>query len=117
MKAACHHKHPQRSEHFLSIAILVLLNESKDHGYNLLNRLERFGFSKESLNVGTLYRALRRMEKNGYVQSEWDKEASKKPRRVYTINASGRAHLEEWIERMRIRREWIHELIRHYENT
>ncbi|MBV9455401.1 MAG: helix-turn-helix transcriptional regulator, partial [Rubrobacter sp.] len=55
---------------WLEPAVLVTLLESNLYGYKLMERLAMFGF--EAMNPGTLYRALRRMEHNGALKSEWD---------------------------------------------
>ncbi|NLK07089.1 MAG: PadR family transcriptional regulator, partial [Firmicutes bacterium] len=59
-------------EHFLETCLLFLIGEKADHGYSLVDRLAEFGFTDESLNVGTLYRTLRRLEKGGFAASDWE---------------------------------------------
>jgi PadR family transcriptional regulator, regulatory protein PadR len=50
---------------------LVLLEEERSHGYELMQRMEEeFGF--EQINPGPVYRTLRRMENEGLCRSEWD---------------------------------------------
>ncbi len=57
---------------------------------------EEFGF--EQINVGSVYRALRQMEKEGLCSSEWDVQAQEggPPRRMYAITEEGEAYLEAW---------------------
>jgi PadR family transcriptional regulator, regulatory protein PadR len=55
-----------------------------------------FGF--EAMNTGTLYRMLRRMEKDGVVESSWDLSGGGLARRMYTITGSGNAHLDIWVK-------------------
>src|SRR4028118_601623 len=48
---------------------LVLLREEGSHGYELMERLEEFGF--EEVDAGTLYRTLRRVGKGGLGGAGW----------------------------------------------
>jgi poly-beta-hydroxybutyrate-responsive repressor len=74
-----------------------MLQEQRSHGYDLLERLEEFGF--EEINPGTMYRTLRQMEKEGLCESVWDTSASSGPaRRVYLVTDAGEAHLVSWVE-------------------
>jgi PadR family transcriptional regulator PadR len=60
---------------------------------------EEFGF--EQINVGSVYRALRQMEKDELCSSEWDVQAEEggdPPRRMYTITEEGEAYLAAWAE-------------------
>ncbi len=85
-----------RPKNWLIPVALVILREERSHGYELLERIEEFGF--EEINPGTLYRTLRRMEKEGLCKSEWDTSVSGPARRVYSVTESGEAHLDSWAE-------------------
>ena len=76
--------------------ILVVLREENSHGYELMERLEGFGF--EAMNPGTLYRTLRRMEKEGLCESEWETSKSGPARRLYSITDAGEECLVAWAE-------------------
>jgi hypothetical protein len=49
---------------------LVMLKQWRSHGYELMERTVELGF--EAINPGTVYRTLRKMEKDGLCESEWD---------------------------------------------
>ena len=70
------------------------LREWNSYGYELMGRARMFGF--EAMNTGTLYRTLRRMEKDGVVESSWETSGGGPARRMYTITGSGNAHLDFW---------------------
>jgi poly-beta-hydroxybutyrate-responsive repressor len=76
---------------------LVLLREEGSHGYELMERLEEFGF--EEVDAGTLYRTLRRMEKEGLCESEWETSKSGPARRTYSVTDAGEEYLAAWVER------------------
>jgi poly-beta-hydroxybutyrate-responsive repressor len=75
---------------------LVLLREEGSHGYELMERLEEFGF--EEVDAGTLYRTLRRMEKEGLCESEWETSESGPARRTYSVTDAGEEYLAAWAE-------------------
>jgi PadR family transcriptional regulator, regulatory protein PadR len=54
----------------------------------------------ETLNVGTLYRTLRKMENEGPCESEWqtDSSSGRPARRMYSITDAGEAYLNLWVE-------------------
>lgn len=95
---ATDHKVEARPRRWLIPVALVLLQEENSYGYELMNRIEEeFGF--EQINAGSVYRALRQMEKEGLCSSEWDGHAEKgagPPRRTYAITDVGEAYLEAW---------------------
>lgn len=79
------------------LAVLRLM-DSASYGYNLIQRLAALGLEVEE---GTLYPLLRRLEKQGLLNSEWDTTESR-PRKYYSISATGQAVLTalitEWQE-------------------
>jgi PadR family transcriptional regulator PadR len=88
-----------RPRRWLVPVTLVLLQEDNSYGFELMERLEEeFGF--EQINAGSVYRALRQMEKEGFCSSEWDAHANEvggpPPRRMYAITKAGEAYLEAW---------------------
>ncbi len=78
-------------KNFLRPCLLLLLREQPAHGYDLLERLVAFGFSRE--DPGRLYRALRALESDGLVHSAWEVSDSGPDRRTYTITRSGMEEL------------------------
>jgi poly-beta-hydroxybutyrate-responsive repressor len=86
-----------RVERFAEPALLRLLAERPTHGYELLERLPAF-LGEERVDVGNLYRALRALEEDGLVVSEWDALLPGPARRTYTLTDDGRAALGAWLE-------------------
>jgi PadR family transcriptional regulator PadR len=85
-----------RPRNWLTPVALVLLREESSYGYELMERLEQFGF--EQIRAGTLYRTLRRMEQQGLCKSEWDTLEGRSPRRMYSITEDGQSYLAAWAE-------------------
>jgi PadR family transcriptional regulator PadR len=70
---------------FLQILVLALL-EKDMYGYAMVRTVHELGYELEE---NTLYPLLRRLEKNGWVKSQWD-VSQDRPRKFYGITAPGR---------------------------
>ena len=81
-------------KNFVRPCVLLLLTETRAHGYELLERLREFGFERDA---GGLYRALRAMEHQGLVHSFWEPSGSGPDRRTYEPTARGRRWLDAWV--------------------
>jgi poly-beta-hydroxybutyrate-responsive repressor len=80
-----------RPKNWLVPVTLVMLKQWRSHGYELMERTVELGF--EAINPGTVYRTLRKMEKDGLCQSDWETASSSggPPRRMYSITDAGGA--------------------------
>ncbi|PZQ87630.1 MAG: PadR family transcriptional regulator [Leifsonia xyli] len=74
--------------------VLAVLAERSAYGYEITARLREQGFS--DLVEGTVYALLVRIEQRGFVDVEKVPSEKGPPRKVYTLNAAGRAQLEEF---------------------
>jgi DNA-binding PadR family transcriptional regulator len=78
-----------------SLVVFVLsLMRQKQYGYSLLQNLTDKGMSIEP---GTLYPLMRRLEKQGLLDSQWDVEAGR-PRKYYLLSTDGVVVLEKMKE-------------------
>ncbi len=72
------------------------------HGYGIARRIEQTSGDKLSLNYGTLYPALLKLEQEGYVSSEWGVSDNNRKAKYYKLTRAGRKQLEkeakEWKE-------------------
>jgi PadR family transcriptional regulator PadR len=84
-----------RIERFQVAALLLLLRERPAHGYDLLDRLPSV-LGDERVDVGNLYRVLRRLEEQGLVRSEWDEAVPGPAKRTYELTDAGGEALERW---------------------
>ena len=72
--------------------VLLAVSLQRAHGYvieDYLRALGLFGFT-----MSTLYRTLRQMEKDGFLESTWEPGPTGPARRVYTITDAGRTWLD-----------------------
>jgi poly-beta-hydroxybutyrate-responsive repressor len=74
--------------------LLLSLQQWQSYGYELIQRLTLFGF--EALDPGSVYRALRQLEKDGLVRSDWDTSTQGPARRMYALTESGEQYLQTW---------------------
>ncbi len=81
-------------ERFMEPCILLLLLKGPSHGYGLLDDLEKQ--CGETVDVGNLYRTLRRMEKDGWVSSNWGTGENGPKKRVYELTEDGKEFLRSW---------------------
>lgn len=100
-----------KMERFLEVCLLLVLYEAPGYGYGLMEDLESFGFMKDELNAGSMYRVLRKMEKENLVTSLWQESDQGPKRRIYEITDSGRRDLENWIDILKLRKTRIETLI------
>lgn len=103
-------------ERFMEICLLFLLSKEDSHGYTLADKLTSFGFAKEELNIGSLYRVLRKMEKDSYVTSKWLEGNQGPKKRVYQITEKGEGILKQWIQILKNRKMRIEKLINSYDS-
>jgi PadR family transcriptional regulator PadR len=70
------------------------------HGYGLARRIEQTSGDAFSLNYGTLYPALVKLEQEGYVSAEWGTSDNNRRAKFYTLTRAGRRQLarqaREW---------------------
>jgi transcriptional regulator len=79
----------------LEMLILRSLEDGPMHGYGLTERLQRVSEEVLSVNEGSLYPALYRMQKRGWVTSKWGRSENNRKARFYSITKGGREHLEK----------------------
>ena len=70
------------------------------HGYGLARRIEQTSGDRLSLNYGTLYPALLKLEQEGYIAGDWGVSETNRKARFYRLTRAGRKRLEsatrEW---------------------
>ena len=105
------------ADRFLEACLLQLLSQGTGHGYVLMEQLQQFGISTDALNISTLYRTLRHMEKEGCLESEWEEGGPGPKRRIYLISEKGKKELEIRIRMMKARKSGIDRLINAYDRA
>lgn len=83
--------------------VLAALCQQESHGYDLRRTILEATCGEVSVDVGGLYRVLRRLEDEGLVASEWAAGEGGPQRRDYRITSEGTARLAEWSAHLRER--------------
>lgn len=76
--------------------ILKIISTNDAYGYKIVTVLQEKGFSE--VKEGTIYPLLLRLEKNGYIRSEFRISEIGPSRKYYRITDEGRKHLAEFEE-------------------
>jgi PadR family transcriptional regulator, regulatory protein PadR len=70
------------------------------HGYGIARRIEQISGDRLSLNYGTLYPALLKLEQEGWIASEWGVSENNRKAKYYKLTRGGRKQLareeSEW---------------------
>ena len=80
----------------LALMVLKTLEAmGPQHGYGLARRIEQISGDAFSVNYGTLYPALLKLEQEGFVTSEWGVSDTNRRAKFYTLTRAGRKQLAE----------------------
>jgi PadR family transcriptional regulator PadR len=65
------------------------------HGYGVTRRIEQTSGQLLSVNYGTIYPALVKLEQEGYIASEWGLSDNNRKAKYYRLTRAGRARLQK----------------------
>jgi len=65
------------------------------HGYGIARRIEQISGDLLSVNYGTLYPALLKLEQEGYISSEWGVSDNNRKAKYYNLTRPGRKQLQK----------------------
>jgi PadR family transcriptional regulator PadR len=68
------------------------------HGYGIARRIEQVSDNGLSLNQGTIYPALLRLQQRGWVKAEWGTSETGRRAKFYSLSRIGRKQIEEETE-------------------
>ena len=79
----------------LSLVVLrTLLTMGEQHGYGIARRIEQSSRGKLTINYGTLYPALLKLEQEGLISSEWGVSDNNRKAKFYKLTKAGRKQIE-----------------------
>lgn len=78
----------------LEMMILRTLKREPMHGYALTQHIKRVSRELLQIEEGSLYPALQRMLRDGWVKAKWGVSATNRRVRIYTLTPAGAKHLE-----------------------
>src|SRR6478609_11556533 len=86
----------------MALMVLKTLTMGPLHGYGIARRIEQISGDRLSLNYGSIYPALLRLEQERAIASEWGTSENNRKAKYYRLTAAGRRQLKqetaEWQE-------------------
>lgn len=79
----------------LDLLVLKLLETGPNHGWGLAEQLEEVTDGVFAVNQGSLYPALQRLKRKGYVRAKWGVTENGRRARYYQLTNDGGGHLKE----------------------
>jgi transcriptional regulator len=80
----------------LALMILKTLETMGDqHGYGIARRIEQTSGDRLSVNYGTIYPALLKLEQEGYIESDWGVSDNNRRAKFYRLTRAGRRQVEK----------------------
>ena len=79
----------------LDMLILKTLALEPMHGYGIAVRLEQISKGRFRVNAGSLFPAIRRLERDGLIEGEWETTEYNRRAKRYALTAAGRKRLKD----------------------
>jgi transcriptional regulator len=79
----------------LELIVLQLLRAEPTNGYELTQRIQAVSHDVLSVNAGSLYPALYRLEARDLIRSSWEESKTGRRVKVYAVTAAGKKALAE----------------------
>ena len=83
----------------LDMLILQTLRWGAQHGYGITQAIQAGSSDVLQVETGSLYPALHRLERQGWVKAEWRQSEKNQRAKFYTLTSLGRKHLASEQER------------------
>ncbi len=86
----------------LELLILKTLARGTNHGFGITLHIQEASAGLLSIKEGSLYPALHRVERNGFLSSEWSVTANARKAKFYKLTAGGKQRLaaaeQAWLQ-------------------
>src|SRR5262245_10919290 len=79
----------------LDMLVLRTLQSGPQHGWGISQRIQQVSEDVLRVNQGSLYPALIRLEREGWIESEWGTSDNNRRARFYSLTRQGRKRLEQ----------------------
>ncbi len=84
------------------LILKILAQTGPQHGYAITLRIEQLSEDVLSVEEGSLYPSLHRLEESGWIKARWIVTENKRHARIYEITSAGRKQLEIEEKRWRV---------------
>jgi PadR family transcriptional regulator len=85
---------PDLPQGTLDLLVLKALSLGPMHGYGIGQRIRQLAENMLTVEEGTLYPALYRIEERGWIESEWGASENNRRARFYKLTRAGRKQLQ-----------------------
>jgi PadR family transcriptional regulator, regulatory protein PadR len=82
----------------LDLLILKAIALEPQHGWAIAERIQQMSADVLKVQQGSLYPALHKLEREGWIRAEWRRSEHNRRARYYALTASGRRQLAEELE-------------------
>ncbi|MCB1035205.1 MAG: PadR family transcriptional regulator [Acidobacteria bacterium] len=79
----------------LDLLILKTLALGRSHGWGISQRIQETSENVLQINQGSLYPALHRLERQGWIRSEWGQSENNRKAKYYELTRAGLSQLEK----------------------
>jgi PadR family transcriptional regulator len=79
----------------LDLLILKAIALEPQHGWAISERIQQISHNALRVNQGSLYPALHRLERKGWIKAEWDVSENNRRAKYYELTTKGRRRLTE----------------------
>lgn len=95
----------------IELSLLTLLKKGDGYGYKLADDMIMYNLIDKSVNIGVIYRALRNLENDGFIDSYWEDSNDGPNKRIYHINDNGITEINRMLDLLKERRKHIDTII------
>ncbi len=106
-----------KQERYTQPSILMGLKVKPSYGYEIIRRIQEFGFIEGEAPPGMIYRHLRQLEEDDLVRSEWITKDAGPAKRMYFLTEEGDEFLALWIDHMKNQADKINRFIQKYKQV
>ena len=92
---------PRLPQGTLDLLILKTLALAPQHGWAVSERLRQISSDQLQVTQGSLYPALHRLERRGWIKARWEATENNRRAKYYELTRAGRKHLERHAEAWR----------------
>jgi len=85
----------------LDLLILKAIALEPQHGWAISERIQQISDNALKVNQGSLYPALHRLERRGWIKADWDVSDNNRRAKYYDLTRAGRRQLDEQTEAWR----------------
>ena len=88
-------KSPSLLQGTLDLIVLQLLRAEPTNGYDLAQRIQTLSRDVLTINAGSLYPALHKLEQHGWVSASWQVTENNRRAKFYRLTRPGRRQLDK----------------------